>query len=204
MDRSVLTEVRRLTAAEDVALLTARERAAGPASGGGGPLPTPEVGALLRFLAASCDARHAVEIGSAAGVTGLWLMAGMPARAVLTSIEADPHRHEQAATAYVEGSVADRVRLVLGDPLTVLPRLSDGGYELVLLQDTPANHLAELDHAVRLLQPGGVLVVRDLFASDDAADARAAFVQRLADHPRLTTTVLPLDDGLALATSRRD
>ncbi len=67
MDGAALDRVRELTAPEDDATTAARERA------GRTVVPSPEIGALLRWVATSTAARSAVEVGSAGGVSGLWL-----------------------------------------------------------------------------------------------------------------------------------
>jgi predicted O-methyltransferase YrrM len=197
MDPQLLAEVRRLTAVEDDAIAQARSRATGVA-------PTPEVGALLAWAAATVQARAAVEVGAACGVTGLWIARGLVDRGVLTSIEADTHAHSLANEAF-SGSGARKVRGILGEPDTVLPRLSDGGYDLMLLQSRPAEYPEHLEHARRLLRPGGILIARDVLRRGEAGGALATFLQRLAeDIASFTTTVLPLDDGIALATRRED
>src|SRR5215217_8120717 len=47
-------------------------------------------GAALRLLAALLPAKSVVEIGTGAGVSGLWLLRGMPADGVLTTIDIEP------------------------------------------------------------------------------------------------------------------
>ena len=44
------------------------------------------VGAALRLLAATCGAKAVLEIGTGAGVSGLWLLQGMSPDGVLTTI----------------------------------------------------------------------------------------------------------------------
>jgi predicted O-methyltransferase YrrM len=190
----VLAELRRLVADETGPIATARERA------GSDDLPSPEVGALLAWAAATTDARHVVEIGSAAGVSALWLLRGMSGRGVLTSVEHDGHRHGLATTAYEEAGATERVRAILGDADQVLPRLSDAGYDLVVVQGRPAEYPSHLEHALRLLRPGGMLVARGVLRRGDDADALAGFVGALADDERLACTILPIDGGVALAT----
>jgi predicted O-methyltransferase YrrM len=191
----VLAELRRLVADEQGALATARERAAQS-----GDVPSPEVGALLAWAATTVGARHVVEVGSAGGVSALWLLRGMEERGVLTSVEHDAHRHGLATSAYESAGVAERVRSILGEPGQVLPRLSDDGYDLVLVQGRASEYPVYVEHAVRLLRPGGVLIARDVLRPGDGADALATFAVELAEHDRLAGTILPVDGGVALAT----
>jgi predicted O-methyltransferase YrrM len=144
-----------------------------------------------------------VEVGSAAGVSGLWLLAGMGERGVLTSVEPDPHQHGLATRSYDSAGVSERVRSIHGEPSEVLERLSDATYELVLLQGEPADYPAHLEHAVRLLKPGGMLLARGVLPADpseDEAGGLATFVAYLAERDDLAVTVLDVDGGLALAT----
>jgi predicted O-methyltransferase YrrM len=194
-DARVLAEVRRLTAVEEAPLLAARDRA-----GERYAPPSPEVGALLRWAVTTCGARTVVEIGAAGGVSGLWLLAALPTGGVLTSIEPDPHGHELAAEAFASVPSRSKVRSILGDPATVLPRLSDGAYDLALLQAVPNGYPQDLVHARRLLRPGGMLIARGVLHHGEHGDALARFVQDLAEDPAFSAVVLPVDDGLALAT----
>lgn len=173
---------------EGGAAAAARERA------GVAVAPAPEVCSLLRWAAATLVARTAVEIGSAGGVSGLWLLDGMDERGVLTSIEADDHLHGLATTAYEEAGVGSRVRSILGEPSEVLERLTDDGYVLCVIQHGRA--LDHLDEALRLLKPGGVLLVRNL-GTDGSGEELAA---TLAEDDRIATAVLTEDGGLLLAT----
>jgi predicted O-methyltransferase YrrM len=198
VDTQVLAEVRRLTAPEDEPLVAARDRAT-PAT----ESPSPEVGALLRWAALTCTARSVVEVGSAGGVTGLWLLRGLAERGVLTSIEPDPHTHGLTEQAHEQAGTAERVRSILGDPEAVLPRLSDGAYDLVVFQVVPVR-VGALDHAHRLLRPGGMLVSRGVLRPGEHAEEEARFLTALVEDERFDAAVLPLDGGVVLATRRDD
>ena len=199
MDSEVLAEVRQLFAPEEGALAAARTRAPDHLA-----VPTPEVGALLRWAAITCRAGSAVEVGSGGGISGLWIVPALSARGVLTSIEADPHAHSLATTAYAEADLAGRIRAILSDPTDVLPRLSDGAYDLVVLQGAPAGFHGALEHARRLLRPGGMLIARGVLRHGHHADALARFLDALAADEALTSSILPLDGGLVLATRGED
>ncbi|MGN6162127.1 MAG: O-methyltransferase, partial [Marmoricola sp.] len=53
-------------------------------------------GAALRFIAATLDARSVVEIGTGTGVSGLWLLRGMRADGILTSVDVEAE-HQRLA-----------------------------------------------------------------------------------------------------------
>lgn len=199
MDGEVLAEVRALFAAEEGAVAAARYRAPGNLE-----VPSPEVGALLRWAAITCRARAVVELGAAAGLSGLWIVPVLGERGVLTSIEADPHAQGLATTAYAEAGIDGRVRAILSDPVDVLPRLSDGAYDLFLLQGSPASFPAALGHARRLLRPGGMLIARGLLRHGEHAEHLARFLDALAADELFEAAVLPLDGGLVLATRGED
>lgn len=198
MDPEVLAEVRRRLAEEDDALATARARAPGGA-------PSPEIGSLLAWAATTTGARAAVEVGACGGITGLWLARGLAPRGIVTSVEPDPYAHGLAREAFEDGGATDRIRSIQGEPATVLPRLSDAGYDLVLLQGRAGDYPDHLAHARRLLRVGGALVARRVLRRGEDPEALARFVDTLSgDHEGFRSTLLDVDEGLVLATRLAD
>lgn len=193
---------------EDEILLRARANGAqthaSPIGAGGG--------AALRFLAAALDARAVVEIGTGCGVSGLWLLRGMAADGVLTSIDAEPEHHRLARRTFNEaGFPPARVRLISGRALDVLPRLTDGHYDLVFVDAAKAEYPDYLAQALRLLRPGGVVAFDNVLWHDRAADpayddpdTRALReVSRLVrEEEALIAALLPVGDGLLVAAKR--
>lgn len=191
--------VRRLTADEAATMRAAREAAAGVDG-----VPAPEVGALLRWVATSRQVRTVVEIGSVGGVSGLWLLEALPRGGVLTSLEPDSERRRLAVDAFAAAGVGTRVRSIEGDPSTLLERLADASYDLVLLQTDQAAYPAYLAAARKLLRPGGVLLARGCLPVGEHRDVLARFLHELVEDPLFDTVVLPFDDGLAIANVRDD
>lgn len=173
---------------------------------------SPAVGALLQVLAAATGARAAVEIGTGVGVSGLYLLRGLPAQAQLTTIESDVEHQRAARRAFAEDGVAsNRTRTITGRALDVLPRLADGAYDLVFVDGDVEHAPQYCDEAVRLLRPGGLLAVDDALWRDNVADPtrrdEPTTVMRdlgraLRDDDRLVTALLPSGDGLLLAAKR--
>lgn len=168
----------------------------------------PETGALLRWLVRVSGAQTIAEVGSAGGYTGLWLLGGAGPKAILTSIEADPDVRQLAQRAFGEAGLSDHVRSILGPALQVLPKLADASYDLVVLADEKTEYPDYLEHARRLLRPGGLLVadsvlcggrVADDSATDDATEAVRRFNQAVADDPALHAHLSSAGDGVLAA-----
>jgi predicted O-methyltransferase YrrM len=198
IDQTALDAARKSLAGEDDALRAARGRA-----GEAVEAPPPEVGALLRWAVRAGGARSVVEVGSAAGISGAWLLEALPNGGVLTSIEPDPHLHALATETYRTLTVRSRPRSIQDAPGTVLPRLADDSYDLLLLQADPGGYPDDLGHARRLLRDGGMLIARGVLRGGPDGEQLERFVAALGEDPGFAATVLPVDGGLVLATRHR-
>lgn len=168
--------------------------------------------AALRVLAAAVAARAVVEVGTGAGVSGLALLEGMGEEGVLTSIDVEAEHQRAAKEAFAEAGVrTQRTRLITGRALDVLPRLTDGAYDLVLLDADKTELEAYLAQAVRLLRRGGVLAVDDALWGGKVADPaqrdeQTTAVRELGKAVRreetLVSALLPVGDGLLVAVRR--
>ena len=169
-------------------------------------------GAVLRLLAASVQARHVVEVGTGGGTSGLWLLSGMPEDGVLTTIDVAAEHQRAAREAYAAaGHAPQRTRVITGAAADVQPRMADGAYDLVLVDADKESYPVYVEHAVRLLRPGGILAVDNMLWHDQVADpaVRDATTtllrdlgRRLRDHEDLVTALLPVSDGLLVAVRR--
>ena len=185
---------------EDEPLLAARANA--DDLGGTEPVP-PEVGAALRFLACAVGARTAVEIGTGCGSSGIWLLRGMRPGSTLTSVDTEPEYHRLARKSFAQAGFApNQARLILGRALDVLPRLSDGTYDMVFCDADVRDYPDYLAAALRLLRPGGIVAFNN--SSPDAAVVPddVALVNLVRDDDRLVPVLLPLGDGLLAAVKR--
>ena len=197
-----------LTVVEDDVLLHARDRAS---AGGMPPVPA-DSGAFLRLAAGWVGAQAAVEIGSGAGYSGVWIVRGLAPKGVLTTIEVDPDHQRLAKSTYEEAGVANRVRSILGHALEVLPRLTDGGYDLAFLDAVKSEYPEYLEHALRLVRPGGVILADNVLWSGRVADPKVTdadteglreYARRIAGDRRLDSVILTIGDGLAVSRVRR-
>jgi len=196
---------------EDEPLLAARANAAD--LGGTEPV-LPAVGATLRLLACAVGARTAVEIGTGCGSSGIWLLRGMRPGSTLTSVDTEPEYHRMARKAFVQAGFApNQCRLILGRALDVLPRLSDGAYDMVFCDADPRDYPDYLAAALRLLRTGGIVAFNDALlagasgnARDDDLDDTPAFdlASQVRADERLVPVLIPIGDGLLAAVKRSD
>ncbi|MFC8173606.1 O-methyltransferase [Streptomyces sp. NPDC057242] len=194
--------------AEDEALRWARERA----QEAGFPSVSPGTGGALRLLAATADAKAVAEIGTGTGVSGIYLLLGMRPDGVLTTVDLQPERQQLAKTAFrAAGFAGNRARFIPGRALDVLPRLADGGYDLVFCDGDRLEYLDYLAESLRLLRPGGLVCFEGVFADGRTIDSSAqpAEVQRVRELLRavresqdLVPSLLPVGDGLLCAVRR--
>ena len=191
--------------AEDSVLAGARARAEEV-----GVVPIgPGAGAALRFLASVLDARAVVEIGSGTGVSGLWMLRGMRPDGVLTSVDTEAEHQRLAKETFTEAGIASqRVRLIPGAGLEVLPRLTDGHYDLVFADGDKQEYPEYLSEALRLLRPGGVVAFDNALWHDRVADPAQRDPETIAirevgriirEDETLVPVLLPVGDGLLLA-----
>lgn len=173
---------------------------------------TPGVAAVLTVLAATSKAQTAVEIGTGAGVSGVALLRGLGPRAVLTTIDPDVDHLRAAREAFAEaGAPANRTRTISGRGQDVLPRLTDSAYDLVFIDADKPSFPEYVEQGVRLLKPGGLLIVNDALDKDRVSDpaireANTVTLRRVGklirDNEALHSAMLPTGDGLLLAVKR--
>lgn len=173
---------------------------------------SPAAGAALSFLAAALDARAVVEVGTGAGVSGLYLIAGMRADGVLTSVDTEAEHQRAARQGFADAGVAPgRTRLITGAALDVLPRLTDAAYDMVFADGPTSQYQDVLAEALRLLRPGGMVVfarvlgrgrVGESTARDPETVALRELTRAVREHEQLVATLLPLGEGLLAAVHR--
>jgi predicted O-methyltransferase YrrM len=195
---------------EDEPLLAARANAAD--LGGTEPV-LPAIGAALRFLACAVGARTTVEIGTGCGSSGIWLLRGMRPGSTLTSVDTEPEYHRMARKAFAQAGFAqNQCRLILGRALDVLPRLSDGAYDMVFCDADVRDYPDYLTAALRLLRLGGVVAFNNVRPAGDGGDddldepdsPAIGLASRVRADDRLVPVLLPLGDGLLAAVKRGD
>lgn len=178
---------------------------------------TPLQGAFLAMLAQLQGARRALEIGTLAGYSTIWL--GRALRGPdpsLVSLELDPVHAEVARRNVARAGLADVVEVRVGRALDSLAELRDAGvapFDMVFIDADKPSNTAYLRAALELTRPGSVIVVDNVVRGGVVADASSAdpsavgsreVVEAIAAEPRLVATAMQTvgskgHDGMVIA-----
>jgi predicted O-methyltransferase YrrM len=178
------------------------------------PIVVPETGALLQVLALACGARRILEVGTAIGVSTLYLARALPVDGTIVSFEIDRDRHDAARNYLDRAGVLERADLRLQDARAGLREL-DGTFDMAFIDGVKAQYGDYFEALLPLLRLGGVLAVDNVLMSGTVAEGRSdghwtdeqiatarAFNERLLEHPELVGTVTPVGDGVLVAVRR--
>jgi predicted O-methyltransferase YrrM len=172
----------------------------------------PGAGSIVRTLAAAIDAKNVVEIGTGAGVSALWLLDGMSAEGVLTSVDIEAEHQLIAKDAIAQAGIApNRVRLINGRAGEVLDRLTESAYDIVLIAGKPLELSDHIARALTLLRTGGLLIIDRALWNDKLADpaqrdpdtvAMRSVMETLASSEEFIGSLLPVGGGLLVAVKK--
>jgi predicted O-methyltransferase YrrM len=175
------------------------------------PIVVPQTGALLHVLARACAARRIVEVGTAIGVSTLYLARALPPGGTITSFEIDEQRQRAARRYLQRAGVADRCDLRLQDARVGLAGL-DQQFDMAFIDGVKTQYGDYFERLLPLLRTGGLLTVDNVLMGGTVAEGRSdgawtdeqinnarAFNERLLHSEGLTGTVTPVGDGVLIA-----
>jgi predicted O-methyltransferase YrrM len=173
------------------------------------PIVDAHEGALLSLLVKIAGARRVLELGTATGYSGIWLLRGTSG-GELTTFEVDHQRAERAKANFSEAGLGKQVRILEEDAVGGLQKLEarfDACF-IDLLNSFPSEdvtrRVAEL--CLERLEPGALLMADNALRQGEVIKPKsqqprnvAAYNQWVAKHPQLESVVIPIRDGLSVA-----
>jgi caffeoyl-CoA O-methyltransferase len=169
----------------------------------------PEEGRFLQFLVRACGVLKAVEIGTLGGYSGTWIARGLSNGGRLITLEKELKHAEIARQHFAAAGVLDKVDIRIGDAHQTLETLSaEAPFDFVFIDAEKTGNDAYYDWAIINVRQGGVIACHNAFRKgsvagqgtpDEYTDAMSAFNRRLADDPRLISTIFPAGDGTLVA-----
>jgi predicted O-methyltransferase YrrM len=171
----------------------------------------PEQGQFLALLVKLTGARRLLEVGTFTGYSALCMASALPQDGSLICCDIPGDYNAVALRYWREAGLAERIDLRLAPALETLDDLErqgqGGTFDLIFIDADKANYPAYLEHALRLLRGGGLVMFdntlwsgRVLEAQPQSEDTRAiqALNRALKDDRRVDLSLLPLGDGLTL------
>ena len=170
--------------------------------------PTAAVGNFLKFLTQLTGAKSVVEIGTSSGVSGLWVLQGLPSDGVLTTIDAEREHSKIARNVFEEADIpSTKYRIITGNLIDVIGKLADNTYEVVITRDG-MDLFEVVQESHRLLRSGGLLVIDHALSGGKVADStqrdpesisRRDAIKVIKEDARWSSTVIPIGAGILLA-----
>jgi len=174
------------------------------------PNINPEEGRALALLVQATGARRALEVGTCTGYSGIWIARALPQDGVLETIEADKGNARVARDNFKKANVAEKVRVLEGKALDVMPTLPEKAFDLVFIDADKQEYSDYLEEALRLTHKGSLICADNMFWQgkvfegdvDDDTEAIKYFQKRIFSNQRLKSTILPVSDGLSVSVVR--
>lgn len=167
-------------------------------------------GPLLAVLVQLLGARRVLEIGTFTGLSSLWMAQSLPPDGRLVCCDVSEEYTSVAREAWAKAGVTDRIELHLGPALDTLAGF-EGPFDLAFLDADKENYPRYLPELIRLVRPGGAIVVdntlwygRVVDESDHTPDTEGIrrFNDEAASSPWLDVALLGMADGVSLMYRR--
>jgi predicted O-methyltransferase YrrM len=178
------------------------------------PVVPPETGELLGLLARIRGASRVVEIGTAIGVSTLYIARALGPDGQVVSFEIDPARHEAARGYLRRAGLLDRVDLRLQDAREGLASL-EGPFDMAFVDAAKMQYGDYIELLLPLLAPRAVVAIDNMLMSGTVATGRGdgnwtedqiemarALNARVVGMPEFDASLLPVGDGVLVAVRR--
>jgi caffeoyl-CoA O-methyltransferase len=173
------------------------------------PIVDAQEGALLCLLVRLAGAQRVLELGTATGYSGIWLLRGTDGGS-LTTFEVDAKRAARARENFSQAGLGKQAMVLEQDAVTGLQKLQTRFNACFIdllnsfLSEEVTRRVVEL--CVERLEPGALLMADNALRQGEVIHPKsqqarnvAAYNEWVARHPRLESIVIPIRDGLSVA-----
>ena len=175
------------------------------------PIIHREVRALIDVLCKIHNPKKILEIGTAIGYSAINFALCSPECEKIVTIERDLDMSELAMKNIDDFGLSDKIKVIEGDALEVLPMLSSK-YDIIFIDAAKGYYNEFFDEIINLLNDGGLIIsdnvlYKGMTATDDLVKRRQKtivgrmrdYLERLCSHDSLTTSIIPIGDGVAIS-----
>ena len=181
------------------------------------PIIPHETVVFMQFLLGQLQPKKILEIGAAIGFSSSLMAQTIENDGHVTPIDRFDVMIKKAKATYERLNLTDKVTLLEGQAADILPTLT-GPYDFIFMDSAKSKYIEFLPECLRLLKKGGVLMVDDIFQGgtillpdEEIPRGKRAihrklneFLRVVMEHPDLTSTLVPLGDGVILITKEKD
>ncbi|MDP7008516.1 MAG: class I SAM-dependent methyltransferase [Phycisphaerales bacterium] len=181
----------------------------------GSMLTSPEQLQFLAFLASTIGAKQAIDVGVFTGASALAVAEVLPDDGKLIACDLTDQYAQYALPAWIEAGVEHKIDFRVAQAIDTLRSLLQTGgakaYDFMYIDADKTNSAHYYELGLQLLRPGGIIAIDNMFYGGQVADNTfsdpntvamrelAAFL--VSDH-RIQYALIPIGDGLAVATIR--
>jgi caffeoyl-CoA O-methyltransferase len=176
------------------------------------PIVQAHEGALLSLLVRIAGAKRVLELGTATGYSGIWLLRGTDG-GMLTTFEVDGKRAARARANFAEAGFGKQAMVLEQDAVGGLEKLQErfDACFIDLLNSFPSEDVTRrvVELCIERLDAGALLIADNALRQGDVVRPKnqqtrnVAFYNELVSrHPRLDSVVIPIRDGLSVARVR--
>ena len=167
---------------------------------------------LLKIL----KPRRVLEIGTAVGYSAILMADNLPEDSTIVTVERYKKHADIAIDNVFEAGYEKKIRVIEGEAAEVLHWL-DEGFDFVFLDAAKGQYIEFLPDIMRVLNKGGVLLSDNILyhgmvEDEDKVERRKItivkrlhmYLEEIMSNPELTTSIIPIGDGVALSVKKDD
>jgi len=164
----------------------------------------PEQASLMQILLRLARAIEVIEVGTLAGYSAIAMARALPPGGRVRTVELCPAYADFAEEWIGRSDVRGRVEVHRGEGRAILPTFADASADAAFLDADKTNYPLYLRESLRIVRPGGLIMVDNAFAfgqlfdeapTDREAPAVKSFNEIMAQTPGLHSIIVPLGDG---------
>lgn len=170
---------------------------------------------FFRVYMAAMKPERILEIGTAIGFSALYMMENSHEKATIDTIENYPPRIEKAKENISRSSFSDRINLIEGDAMEILPKL-ESKYDLIFMDASKGQYINMLPHIKNLMHSGSVLISDNILQEGDIIESTFAikrrnrtihkrmreFLETIHMDPDFTVDTMAIGDGITIAVRK--
>ena len=170
----------------------------------------PEQGQFLALLIRLLSVERILEVGTFTGYSSLVMAEALPEHGRIVTLDLNEETGDIARKFWNEAGLGGKIEQRLGPAIETLEKL-DGPFDLVFIDADKGNYDSYYEKGLRLLKPGGLLVIDNVLWSGRVADSEARDLdtmtiknlkERIHGDERVDLSLIPVADGLTLLRKR--